>query len=991
MAAGDSSPDPGNIVGLIAASAARQPDASAILAPHQPPLSYFELSRALREGTEELRRFGIGRTDRVALVLPAGPAMAVASLTVCSAAICAPLNPDYRAAEFRFHLADLAVSALIVPEGVPTPARDVAAELGLLVIELSVPEAGPAGLFLLSGPSVGETSDHALEPQPDDIALILHTSGTTARPKMVPLSHRNFCATAENLRCALDLTSDDICLNLMPQFHIGGVADLLLPPLASGGSVVCMGNFSAPQLPPVLDQFRPTWTQVVPTMLDAILDTFSADPDRFNHSGSLKYIRVVAAALPVELARRFEATFGGLPVIEVYGMTETTTLIATNPLPPGRRKPGSVGMPAGPGVRVIHDDGRDCATGEQGEIVVRGDSVMPGYLHRGPERGSEFIDGWFRTGDVGRFDDDGYLHISGRIKEIINRSGEKISPAEIDTVLLAHPDIVDAAAFGLPHPVFGEDIAAAVVMREGAAADTEAIRKYLREHLAFFKTPGTLFTRRDIPRTQNGKIRRQALSDEYSASDPEKQAATAGTEQGRGSALANRLLDLWQEVLEVDRIGVEDDFFDLGGDSLKALTFISRLSEAGGETVFATAIYDAPNVAALEQFLVTAHPRLCERLLGSRPEKANADDDRLELPERIHAAFQAQTATWEGDRHRPDSLIVRLRPGTGTTPLIWCGGTIHGMRELAAALGGESDFYAMRAAHNILDASPENIARLADLYFEEITELFPEGPVMLGGFCQGGKINFFIARRLREQGRDVPMLFLHEKIMPEPYDGPVTLLLASESHDNPYNYFSTLDLSRLYTGDCSIQVFDGSHHGWFEAPAVSALAQGIRDRIPPPSPGAADRRDPSPLVSEPAVGVKAQRRLYFSPGQRLEVDLRVAVASPPPSIDTGAEPRFELGAFIYRTGDTVLGYQRLAVLDASELLDPLRHHRAVLETPRQPGRYRVEYRLLDLHQHALLPQESGVDAHYLYSRRRQYLGARVTDLARRFRVSGSAG
>ena len=552
---------------LLKEYAERTPDAVAVEAPERKPLSYAQLWKQMRYVVHKLNQFGVGRNDRVAIVLPNGPEMAVAFLSVAAAATSAPLNPNYRASEYEFYLSDLNVKALIVQSGIDTPAADVAQRLETAIIELSPSLDAEAGIFELNG----RESSHSIQDgfaQPDDVALILHTSGTTSRPKIVPLTQTNICISARDIRKTFNLTDNDRCLNVMPLFHIHGLIGGLLSMLAAGASVVCTPGFDALKFFEWVQELRPTWYTAVPTMHQAILAR-AEEHKKIIGQNPLRFIRSCSASLPNVVMSGLEDLFG-VPVVESYGMTEASHQMSSNPLPPGKRKPGSVGIAAGPEVAIMDEEGSFLPADGIGEIVIRGANVTQGYENNPSANMSSFTDGWFRTGDQGYLDTDNYLFITGRLKEIINRGGEKIAPKEIDEAILEHPDVIQAVAFAVPHSRLGEDIAVAVVFKEHAAVPDKEIREFLFDRLADYKVPSQIVALDKIPKGPTGKLQRIGLVDKLALDlKPEYVAPESPAEK--------TLADIWSEILGIDRIGTRDNFFSLGGDSLSATRTISEV------------------------------------------------------------------------------------------------------------------------------------------------------------------------------------------------------------------------------------------------------------------------------------------------------------------------------------------------------------------------------------------------------------------------------
>jgi len=485
-------------------------DAVALVAPSTLPLTFAGLRTQVAETVKTLNRAGIGRNDRVAIVLPNGAVMAAAFLGVAAGTASAPLNPGYRADEFEFYLSDLNAKALIAQAGVDSPAIAVAAKLNIPVIWLApTPEKG-AGSFTLDTGAIALSAAGPTFAEPDDVALVLHTSGTTSRPKIVPLSQQNICTTAHNVSKTLDLSAADRGLAIMPLFHIHGLMAAVLAPLSVGSGVFCSPGFNALKFFSWLEESRATWYTAVPTMHQAILSRASHNA-AIIAANPLRLIRSSSSSLPPQVFAELERTFGA-PVIESYGMTEAAHQMASNLLPPGARKPGTVGVAAGPEVAIMDDAGKILPRGAVGEIVIRGDNVTRGYESNPKANAEAFVDGWFRTGDQGTMDPDGYLSITGRLKEIINRGGEKISPREVDEVLMDHPAVAQVVTFGIPHEKLGEEVGAIVVKREGQAVTDRELRDFVAQRLADFKVPKKILFMDEIPKGATGKLQRIGLA-----------------------------------------------------------------------------------------------------------------------------------------------------------------------------------------------------------------------------------------------------------------------------------------------------------------------------------------------------------------------------------------------------------------------------------------------------------------------------------------------
>ena len=476
----------------------------AIDAPDRSTLTHGALNEQIKVVGGELAALNIGADDRVAIVLPNGPLMA--SAFVCMSPWCAtaPLNPAYKRDEFEFYLNDLDTKLLIVEAGSSSPVVDVAHKLGIRVVELQ--EKEHAGAFSLGHGPI------AVENRRDDaIALILHTSGTTSRPKMVPLTQINLAASAKNISQTLHLSSEDRCMNVMPLFHIHGLMAPVLANISAGASVYCTPGFDALRFFSWLDAAQPTWYSAVPTMHQAILARSIRNEDSVRQA-QLRFIRSSSASLPPQVMNDLEKTFGA-PVVEAYAMTEAAHQMCSNPLPPLERKPGFVGPSAGPEVGIMTAEGHMLEQGQEGEIVIKGPNVTSGYLANDEANATAFHQGnWFRTGDQGIMDEAGYVKVTGRLKEIINRGGEKIAPLEIDEVILDHESVAQACSFAIPHDKLGEDVAAAIVLRDGKQLDEKELRQFVSERLADFKVPRKVVFVDEIPKGATGKIQRIGLA-----------------------------------------------------------------------------------------------------------------------------------------------------------------------------------------------------------------------------------------------------------------------------------------------------------------------------------------------------------------------------------------------------------------------------------------------------------------------------------------------
>jgi acyl-CoA synthetase (AMP-forming)/AMP-acid ligase II len=466
--------------------------------------SFQSLNEQVESLASVLAAGGLPPGERVAVVLPNGLEYLASFLAVTRARlVAAPLNPAYKAEEFRFYFEDAGARALIAsPE--MFLARDVARELGLPVW---TPTRDAAGRVGLEGEGLAATAREATPPLPQDVALFLHTSGTTSRPKGVPLTHANLMRSVGNIAAHYQLGPADVGLVVMPLFHVHGLIGATLAPLFAGGTVVVPPRFSAHSFWPAVQAHGVTWYSAVPTIHQVLVSR--ADADGAPHRSGFRFIRSCSSALAPATLAALEDRFGA-PVLEAYAMTEASHQMTSNPLPPAVHKPGSVGQGANVDVAVMDEAGNLLPAGTSGEVVVRGANVTHGY-HNNPEANAQaFTAGWFRTGDRGVLDADGYLTLVGRIKELINRGGEKISPLEVDAALLAHPAVAEAASFAAPDAKYGEEVHAAVVLK--AEATPAELAAHCLERLADFKVPKVFHVVKELPKGPTGKVQRRFMA-----------------------------------------------------------------------------------------------------------------------------------------------------------------------------------------------------------------------------------------------------------------------------------------------------------------------------------------------------------------------------------------------------------------------------------------------------------------------------------------------
>jgi oxalate---CoA ligase len=500
--------------------AAGEPSSPALVVPEDGAvLTYAQVADRIETLAQRLTALGVRRGDRVALSLPNGPDVVLLLLAITSlGAAAAPLNPAYTEPEFAYYLGDVAPRLLLIPASGAAAASAAAGAAGITLLGVEPSADGPPELT--GGHQPGPAPGLSEEGGPDDVALVLHTSGTTSRPKQVPLRQRNLMASARTIGAHYQLGSRDVSFCVMPLFHIHGLVASTFAALGAGGAVITPRRFTPSRFWPQAREHGATWLSAGPTLHQMILDK----ADDAGAARTLRFVRSCSSALSPALAERAEREYGA-PMLEAYGMTEASHQMSSNPLPPGERLPGSVGLPTGTQIRIAGQTGAFLPDGSAGEVVIRGPGVMSGYVNNPAATAEAFFGEWFRTGDRGVLRD-GYLFLEGRIKEMIIRGGENISPAEIEQVLLSHPTVRDAVCFGVPDDKYGELVGAAVTL--SGEVEVPALIAHCRERLAAFKVPARVEVLPEIPRTATGKVQRRRVG-EFVAG---RQAGAAGKDAG---------------------------------------------------------------------------------------------------------------------------------------------------------------------------------------------------------------------------------------------------------------------------------------------------------------------------------------------------------------------------------------------------------------------------------------------------------------------------
>ena len=699
---------PSTIGKTLLGHAATDPRAPALVCSGLDVMSFEGLARQIRLIGEQLARTGIGSGSRVGIALPRGPEAALLSVAVSCMATVLPINPTLVPIELEEELRRIRVDALIVPGWEPVPAWATASNPAFDLFQVSkaarslddvvLTHLRPIARRLLrEGPVHGQS-----------VCAIFRTSGTTGAAKRVPVTHENLLEMARKMGRWLQLGRTDRSACVMPIYYNAGFKATLVVPLLIGCSVALPQSSGPQDFRQWVSDLRPTWLTAAPAFLQALLDKLRDLPDgELRHT--LRFVLSTASYLPdgvrTELQQRM-----GVPVLEFYGLCEAGMMTAPR-LPPASLEPGTVGtVPAGE-LEIHGDDGRPLGPGKVGQIMLRGPSVMPGYLQDIDDTPAGLVDGWLATGDLGSVDAEGDLTVVGRTKEIINRGGEKISPYDVEKVLLRHPAVREAAAFAVPHPRLGENIAAAVVLNDGAEATSSTLIEFLHDGLAPFQMPRQVHVLRSLPKGATGKISRAQLSAAYG----DHQRASVLPDE----PLQIQVAEIWQRILKRRDIGIDEDFFEAGGDSLQATEMLLELEAQTRQTIAPSEIKAELTIRHLVQTLVSA----------------------------VAAK---------------DEVVSKVKDGEGR-PLFICHGDFDGWGfytlRLIDLLKHDGPIYLL---HPNLDqqAGVDTIEAMASRYISRLLALQPDGAFRLAGYCHGGLAAWEIAHQLEQAGREVETLML---------------------------------------------------------------------------------------------------------------------------------------------------------------------------------------------------------------------------------------
>ncbi len=717
-----------SLIEEISRISTRTPNSIALLAPGKNPTSYAQVVAQINSTLLDLAKYGITGDTRVAISLNDTDELGILMIGVMSIAVAVPLNPRLTPSELQSSFSSIKPRILITTAD--STAAHIAAEAGIPVVQIVVDPDSRAGRYTLKFPELLEQRSNAVTLRNrHDTSLIIPTSGTTGQSKLVPLTQAGLLYTMRSNINELKFTQDDRLLGVMPLYHIHGLGALLCM-LLSGGSAVITAGFNPDLFLQQLIDHQITWYTAVPTIHQSMLQTAETKSGSqlakiIRDSNKIRIVRSGSAPMPKGIPEKLEALFNAT-YIEAGGATETSAYFCTNR--PGNRTFGSIGQPV-PGTTVaIRDDaGNLVGPGIPGEIVIKGPGVFSGYINNPVANAESFVDGFFRSGDLGHYDVNGFFYITGRIKEQINRGGMKISPVEVDEAISAHPSVQSAATFALPDIMLGQEVAIAVIVKQGATLTELELQRFASERLADYKVPRAIYFTKTIPTGGTGKILRRKLTEQYSQPQIESKRTWKGPPT---TPIEQALASIWSQVLGREIRNIEAPFFSLGGDSLQALNVCLMIEKRFNRTI---------PLAAM-----TAHPTIHSMA------KVLSDDGWKPEP-------GAPIVLRDGE---PEGKTLFVLPGVGGNIYSYHAFVRHfsdNVRVIGFPLPGADG----------LEAPIPSIEKLADRFIEQIRKLQPTGPYALCGYSFGGRLVLEIAHRLRTAGEQVPVAAVFDTFAPD--------------------------------------------------------------------------------------------------------------------------------------------------------------------------------------------------------------------------------
>ena len=703
------------------------PDAPAIMGPRDQVLNYLQLSRTVSALTEFLSSREIKLNQRIAVVNPNGFEMAISFLAISNVASFVPLSPDYSLEQYRYYFEILKTDTLVLPPDYNSALLRIAEEMNMTIYFLQKQINNDETIYQFIGGVEQESSYSVNLATNDDIAMVNYTSGTTSKPKIVPRTHINVCSGIAKRIADYSLTANDRALIISPIFRSIGLNSILTA-LCSGGCAICADGFEPGEFFRIIKEASPTYFFASPIVFQTIVE-YAEKNNIKDINPSLRFIRSGGAPLPEILAQKSKNIFN-VPIYATYGLTETGG-ISTTAYEPKGHKVGSVGVPTFVDINIMDENGQFLGKNNTGEIVVRGPQVIKGYDDDVNINSESFYGDWFRTGDKGFLDDDEYLFITGRFKEIINRGGEKISPYEVEEAINNHPNVLQNVAFPIPGMGGNEDVGAVVVLKAGKSLNLKELRRFLNGKIVAFKMPTSLYVMKEIPASDVGKIQRKILFDELNALGINPQPESGENEEIvlPHNEIESKLHKIFQSILPVKEISVTDTFFELGGDSLRAAVLYDQIKINFKIQIPLTYIFKNGSIEALAEFIL--------------------NNNKKKTLNPFVVPFQE-----EGSKNP----IFFVHAAEGESVIY---------HNIAKKFDPERPFYGIDFNPDAVKwEHPVTFEQIVEHYIKDIRSIQTQGPYILAGHCVGGIIAYEMARQLHEVKQEIGLLAMYDSVIP---------------------------------------------------------------------------------------------------------------------------------------------------------------------------------------------------------------------------------
>jgi len=815
---------PKSLLGYVRHFSVRYPDHIVFQSPVRPSMSYIQLYQTLQQLREDFAFAGIQTQEHVALWVSTAPEYALASIALSDGAVCVPFSTQTTLHEAKQFFKNIGIHALVTDESDRSPIVLFALEMGVKVVFISTQNDKPCGTFTITSP-LNKTLKLWPSLHSTNTSFAFQTTGSTAQPKIVPITMEAIVEASRAMLKTLELGTHDRCLNFLPLHFIHGLVTSVYVPLLGGGTVVFPGHFERNAFCTWVEKYKPTWFSASPAIYSDILKC-SDEQLQALENNSLRFIRVGSAPISNQQMLALEALFKA-PLIEAYGMTETL-VVTCNPV--RQRKIGSVGKPITSKIKLVDPSGRPCKPSQTAAIWVKGKTITKGYIDNPKANQEAFKDGWFATGDLGWMDEEGFLYLVGRTKDMINKGGQKIAPADIENILACHAGIEEAVVFALPHPVLGEDIAAAVIFKPHHTYHENEIKRYMSTLVSPHKIPQKIIAVTDFPRSENGKVIRHKLLELLREDILTSSSLSSAISVKEEEAYVKRH---FEEILKKEGIAVNEDFFALGGTSLDVAALISLIGEELGEEIAGKAFVANSSVETFANYLVHYHYTSISRIvnLSNIPFQYSKPTGSHEFSMSVIGQQRKLFKSWKGERKNTDSLIAGQNTLGTKTPVFWCFHSAEDIGALALHLGNNQPLYAMRSGYLLFRMNDELIKGLATYYAREILADYPNGPYIIGGSCQAAHIAWYIVQELMAFGCKVELLCMLDATIKKSYKGKIALFYGRDDHYNPFNKDdSTLDWLSLYN-DYSVDFLNVEHGKFFTNENVPDLAEKLKFRL----------------------------------------------------------------------------------------------------------------------------------------------------------------